>query len=342
MSEYSYYMLNGSNILFYKTCLFCGSPLNDNRFRETIIPANIHGFIESYDICKCCGEYFGNNVDHLALRQPPIIDALENLGYPKVEDYKQNFSYYSLDSSAGNKIEFINDGDRFRPKNAGDIRDPYTISWLLKKEHSKQPKGQKANAIFNEIDRVARELRNAKPGDITHSEVLNKGFKTKRAHGIYIDLDKIPSITPLLAKIAVFWIFYMISPTERWKIKGISELVDHARGKGELNLIRFYESPARREKTFSKYHVITIEIMETKILFAITLFGYFRWVILLNTEVPVVTPDEEGRIIEDSHLVLDFKNPASTIARARIKSRSVRSSIRIHSDSPSGRGLTVL
>lgn len=311
MSEYSYYKLDDKPISFYAMCLFCGSQLNDNRFREHIIPANIHGFIISDDICCDCATYFGDNVDHLAIRQPFIIDALEILGYPKVDDYRRNFPYYSEDIATGRRIEMIKNGDKYRPKNTGDIRDSSSIFWQLKRECNDQ----------DEIDRITRELKDANQGDITYSEILKKGFETKRTHGIYIDLDDIPSITPLLAKIAVFWIFYMIIPTEIRKVKGIGELVDHAMGKSELNSIKFYDSPAPSEKAFSKNHGITIEIMETGILFAITLFGYFRWVMWLNTEELVVTPDAEGKAVEDIRLMLDFENTVNTIARARIKSK---------------------
>jgi len=174
MSEYSYYKLDGRKISFFNTCLFCGSPSKNNRYREHIIPDNIYGFIESYDICDCCGRYFGDKVDDLGIRQPNIIEALENLGYPRIDEYKRNFPYYSDDMATGTKIDMVKDGDRFRPKNVNDIRDPSTIFWLLKKEHSRLPRGQKDE----EIDRIARELKVAKPGNITHSEILNKGFIT--------------------------------------------------------------------------------------------------------------------------------------------------------------------
>ncbi|MEE9553274.1 MAG: hypothetical protein V3W18_03160 [candidate division Zixibacteria bacterium] len=319
MSEYSYYKLDDKPISFYATCLFCGSQLNDNRFREHIIPVNIHGFIVSDDICFDCGIYFGDNVDHLALRQPPILDALENLGYPNVDDHKRNFPYYSEDAITGNKIAMIRDGDKFRPKNTDDIRDPSSISWLLRNEYNKRSKGVDKSEISNEIDRIASESRKAKPGDITYSEILKKGFETKRTHGIYIDLDNIPSITSLLAKIAVSWIFYLISPTEIWKIKEFNKLVDHARGKGKPSSFKFDKFPARREKVFSKRHEISIQIYDNGIFIIITLFSYLRWLMWLDTEVPVVTPDAEGKAIEDIWLMLDFENPGNTIAMARLK-----------------------
>jgi len=144
----------------------------------------------------------------------------------------------------------------------------------------------------------------------------------RQSHGVYIDIDKIPSITPLIAKIAVFWIFYMINQNEILKIKEFNKLVDHAIGKCELDSIKLNEIQAQQEKVFYKYHGINITIEENLILMAITFFGYLRWLFWLGTDMPIETRDEEGRIIENIQLRLDFKNTANTIAMAQIKSKS--------------------
>jgi len=66
---------------YFKKCIFCFKPLSDKKTGdgEHAIPKNICGFWRVYDVCDLCKQYFGDNVDQLAIKNSWLINALKQL-----------------------------------------------------------------------------------------------------------------------------------------------------------------------------------------------------------------------------------------------------------------------
>ncbi len=311
------------SVSIYKNCIFCQNDLNENRFREHVIPANIYGFFTSLDVCNKCGEDFGEKIDDLGLQQPVILEALRQFGNPKINDYERKLPFFSIDSVSGNKIRILKKGNEYTVKNIDDIADSKVLPWLLKKEFLSM--NTKENDIIkDEIERIKIETQEAEIGQITSSEILKRSWVTKNAKGTFIDKGKIPSITPLIAKIATFSIFYMINPTELRKIKFLGELINHAKFLGSPGPVKIFETKGLRNKAFYRNHELRMGINKDYILISISLFIYLRWVIFLDLIEPINMVDDKNEKVGSMLLGLDFNNENDNFLYRSISSEFIK------------------
>jgi len=297
---------------FYRKCIFCGEDLSDEskRFEEHIIPQNIFGFWKSKDICQKCGKHFGDNVDNLALKNPLIIEALKelNLSNKTIDDRLLN--YYGIDKSSGGKIEMIKKGDRYFVKSQNNIIDEAAIVPYLKRLYANS--GIEKDVLGKEIERICREQQQINLGDITESELLNSSFKKGTVHGVNIENAK-EAITPLIAKIATFAIYYFINPMQICNITNVDLLIKRAflEENSQPKIIR---EMGPREKCYKPYHYTYIEIINNSnaIVIHIGLFYFLWWAVILNTE-KAIKVQYDNQLLKKIGLKFNFSNPACRV-----------------------------
>jgi hypothetical protein len=292
------------SIAIYKNCLFCFNHLTDeNRFREHIFPESILGFLKSKDICCNCGQIFGDQVDSLAIRHPSIIDALNKLGNPKAPIYAKNLPYFTQDKGDDSKLEIIKSNQGFRIKYTDGKIDDNILPWILNKKLTEFPD----DIALKEKTRILDELAKAKPGQIVKSDLLHKGFIKKQAKGTFIDLGNIEPITPLIAKITVFMIFYFINPSQINKIKYMEVLIKHAKQLGNIKPIFINEGWDRSAEPLKYIHRVIFNFYPNMIYVRISLFMCLQWYLVLDINAPIIM-NNNNKNIEVLGLKLDLSN----------------------------------
>lgn len=302
-------------------CLYCGAklPPKDERTGdgEHIIPKNIFGFLKSRDVCEKCIQYFGNEVDNLTLSNFEIINAVKELGLDPNKTFADNIRYKGKDLYNDEEVEFKSKKGKItiKGKQTEDffqIREELFLSvgneWIKK--------GLKKYLSENEIEKELKNLKklykNAKYGDTVKSELLKVEVRKTTAKTTDIDTSKLKNLSPLIAKIAVFYLRYSLSDIEIKKLTNFDDIKNHSRFGKKLKDMTIYFSPRKNEKQYDKYHLLSLQIFDNILLLDVSLFGYPNWVVIIDASEKICQkyPDENGkeREINVMNLELDFEN----------------------------------
>jgi hypothetical protein len=125
-----------------KTCIFCHTPFGENahsRSREHVIPEFILGSLMIQNVCKMCNSRLGQEVDHLILKDGRVINAINKLHLPELENkILQSGETIGIDTLDGTEKQFqMKDGKPYLiPSNIGPegiIVPDYKVGDVLKK-----------------------------------------------------------------------------------------------------------------------------------------------------------------------------------------------------------------
>jgi len=293
-------------------CIYCFRPVkyNPNGEGEHVIPKNIYGFWKIYDICENCKEYFGDRIDHLAIKNPYVIQAMKQLSLPKVDKYTEEMPYKAIDPDTGSTIDVIRKNGEYQAKtlltehmaqfDEKRIRD-VGYAWLK----------NKCDLPSDEFEREMKRLEEVnyelQPGERYHSDPLHCILIKRRFTDVSYDDNKIPAITPLIAKIVIAIINYLLNKYQIVQINNYEAILKHARyGKALKNTIGFL--PPIDETKYYKFHRIMVSFYGMIILVDVSLFGSLLWRTVLRCQRQIVMKIKDGIYAKDVLFILDFSD----------------------------------
>jgi hypothetical protein len=297
-------------------CIFCNSKLPNDRSNvgEHIFPKNIYGFWRSYDLCSECMQYFGDNVDNLSINNPHILRAIEYLKLPKLEEYLRNYKYHGEDVYNGRKVEMIRKYGVYQTKTIKNedkyFECPEVIWELIGTEWIKQHTKHKVSKedLDKEIEKLKNEYRSIKPGYTIKSELLGYTIRKTQINQVKPDDSTFKSITPLLAKIAVAFLYYFLPLKITLSIDQLDLLKDHAIGNAEIPEYFINPCSFSDEEYYEKNHAVSIHIEHYLLILDITFFGSIIWRILLNINKKFDFDEIDGVKYNDMMFYQDFRD----------------------------------
>lgn len=302
---------------FHTVCLVCFKelPHPDNRGTEGEhpIPKNIGGFWKSYDVCEECIKYFGDNIDHLALSNPHLVNAWDSIHKGEKLKFQPKLKYKSIDKYTGKQFKMFRRGNEYKinvQKSNNSIICPDVdapivgLNWLK----------ERLIGIFTEVE-IEKEYQDLldksktlKSNESIYSEKLSirlyKGVNTK----LEFDENTCKSLTPLIAKIAVIFLGYILSFEDLKKISNFNSLRDHARFNKPLLEHEIIFRPIFSGYRCEKFHKIVFRNFDDVGIIEVTLLRYPNWTVMLNYNERIELRDENGKIFEEFGLVFDFEN----------------------------------
>lgn len=298
----------------YDRCIFCFEEILDGPKGdgEHVIPKNIYGFWRIYDVCEECRQHFGDKIDQLALKNVHILNAMKRLELPSSDKMYENLPYVGTDHIENRQVKmYLKDGKyKIKAKIVGQNFlecsehdwDNFGIKWLEKNTRSRVSK-----EIFDkEVERLRTEYDTINPGETVHSKVLDYSVRKLQTQTVEVDKASLPSISPLIAKIALSFLWYALAPKQIASIHEFQSLIKHARFDGELRKDLINWCSLFREEEYQKYHRLRVDAFSRTLVVDITLFGYPNWRIVLSSSEDIVLMDHEDTAIEEVHIVLDF------------------------------------
>ena len=301
---------------YFKKCIFCfedlpETPTGDG---EHVIPKNISGFWRVYDICDSCRQYFGDNVDQLSIKNPWIINAIKQLRISDHTKYSDNLPFVGKDTIDGSSVEMVKKDNNFKNKVRRIKDDFFECSeddwknigrrWIK----STIRKNVDASILEEELNRLEKEYDSLEPGETVKSKILEITIRKRQVRKIQLATDKLPSITPLIAKIASFFLIYFLPPRVFKGLREIESLVNHARYNKEIQKRLINWCPVIVKEEYQKMHAIRMHGFEHTIVLDISLFGYPNWRIVLYCDNIVVFDPFENHVFDTLIFILDFRN----------------------------------
>ncbi len=299
---------------FYKYCLFCFSPLPEtpSGVGEHVFPKSIYGFWRIYDVCETCMKHFGDNIDQLPLQNPQVLKSIEQLQLPNAERYYEQIKYKGTDTINGVNVKMICKNGSFKTK-AHEINENFFefsendwqnigVRWLNRKANLQKEE------IENEIEKIKKQYDSLKLGEIVRSSKLGSSIRKRSVKNIKIDEPNLAHISPLIAKIVVSFLYYILSVDELASLDKVKDLINHARYLKDLSSNTINWCPLAQEPEYNKFHRVWVTFFDRSICIDVTFFGYPNWRVILNSNEPIIKHDPDGKLIKEIIFILDFKD----------------------------------
>jgi hypothetical protein len=198
--------------------------------------------------------------------------------------------------------------DGFHVKTENDIIDDKALPWFFRNLYQNQ--STELTEVEAEIDRIITAQQNANLGELTHSHIFGSTYKKGTVQGVYIE-DNV-DITPLIAKIATFAIFYLLPSSQIPNIPEMNLLLKRVnleeKAKPEI-----FMALGSRDKCYKPYHSVCIDLYNENSFFSVSvrLFYSLLWIVLLKTENAILLANK-GKSIKKIGLRFLFSNPAES------------------------------
>jgi hypothetical protein len=301
---------------YHERCLFCFSNLSKEPKGkgEHVIPRNIFGFWRVYDVCDDCKQYFGDHVDNLAVQHPSILAAMEALELPAAEKLSENLHYYAEDTVTKHKLPVIKKGDTFKIKvnyPNDELFECDEGDWekIRLDQNRINARGDLSQDEFEiEIQRLKHEFKKIAPGKSIDSSKLGIEIRKRQFTNVTIDNQKVPSITPLIAKIVICFLSYVLSDDQIKAIEISDMLRRHARFGEPLREFTVNWCPLFKEKVYRKYHRLRLEFYKDCVTTDVSLFGYANWRVIMRSAQSLLALNLQELPYDGASIILDFKN----------------------------------
>jgi len=301
---------------YFKKCIFCFKPLPDKPTGdgEHVIPKNIYGFWRVYDVCESCRQYFGDKIDQLSIKHAWILHAIKQLGIPDYEKYSNNLPYIGKDTIGYYSVEMVRKDNKFKNKVrryedkffecSEDDWKNIGQTWIK----SSIRKNIDNNVLSDEISRLEKNYAAIKPGEMVESKILDIKIRKRQVKDVKLAIEKLPSITPLIAKIASIFLIYFLPPRIVSSMKEIESLVNHARYDKEIRQYFINWCPILINEEYQKMHAIRMHAFDYTLILDISLFGYPNWRIILNCDQKIKFDPFENIEYDTLIFIMDFRN----------------------------------
>lgn len=298
---------------FHKNCIFCQNilPENVSGVGEHVFPLCVFGFWRIYDVCSSCMKHFGTNIDHLPLKHEGILNAMEELGLAKRGNLDQ-LPYHGLDTIENKRIELIRRGSNFKVKAKLQSPDFFECSendwtkigvgWIEKQTDCSQ------NEFKSEIEFLKTKYETLPIGEVVTSDRLGISVRKRSVHEVKVDSSSLPSITPIIAKIAVSFLSYALPENFLYTLDSLQLLIDHARNFKQLPKFTINKCRIQKERKACSFHRSRIHIGSNYVIVDVTFFGCENWRIVLNSNSKYEPQEVNGVFFNGLDFILDFKD----------------------------------
>lgn len=298
---------------FYKNCIFCHKELIKNLRGdgEHVIPANVFGFWRSYDVCDECIKYFGSsNIDKLAIKNPSILESMDKLKVDSMEGKYEQMPFYGKDVELNGKVFMIRRNRKYKVK-VKRVENRYLECSEDDFEKAAIPflKDQRYSIPIEELN---KEIENIKdkyivsiPGESIHSDLLRITLIKRQVSNIEYDSERIPSITPLIAKIVFIAIHYFV-PNLLSSFRNYWEFRDHARFEKPINESFINPCYLRKGDIRLPFHMIRFLGGGYSLMVDCVFFGYNNWRSILYCNKEIILTDAENKKVETISFYMDF------------------------------------
>ena len=177
-----------------------------------------------------------------------------------ISDYN-DLKYKGEDTEAGEKTEMTKKKGDFKAKavekgedfiqHAEEDMEFVGFDWLKKKLIFFKPE----KIIEMGFEELKENYEKSNPRDVVNSELIGFSSRKGQVKNVKIDESKIPSITPLIAKIVVFYLNYFLHH-QIDNIHNYKALIDHARNNQAIKNYTINWLKIRDDKVFYKWYGI--------------------------------------------------------------------------------------
>lgn len=312
---------------WFSHCVFCTEelpPLGQRGKGEHIIPEFLMGSWCTKDVCVACNNHFGAHVDHVALEDPRIIDAIHQLDLP---DLKARL----LDKATATTTD-LDTGRRLRTKTkAGkakivrqdldgivDHDETDGFDTFLRTVLRRPPAGLTGPDIEAEVARLQALYEGIQPGQMVTSDKLGRAFRKGRARTTYEFKVTPGAASRLIAKIAyeAAFLFLSINRLQAY-LPSLRALSAHARNGEPIDDFILFRQPTPRGHTYDPAqarhgHTITCSYGHGFAGIDVSLFALanYRVHLLPRPDAPPVSheaPAHNGQRVTDARMVITFE-----------------------------------
>jgi hypothetical protein len=314
-------------IRLHEKCIFCYAMLPHPDLRkgegEHIIPKNILGIWQSSDICVDCKQYFGDNVDNIPLYNTPMIDAVHALELENKERFKEQVRYKAKDKFTNAELSMYRRNEKMKihvHENDLTINCPdeniMNVGLSKVKKYYKDRYDEKL--IEEEFIKLYKQYQTAEDNSLISSNKIPLTLRKGKISNIEVDKTSLRDMSPLIAKIAVFFLNYTFSYDELRKIKNYLLVRDHAILNKPLPEYTINWNPHRKGKVYEKKHLLLLENTERIGFLNISLLGYPNWKVILNYQEILPIYNELGQELDVWGFAFDYDDKTKFIAN-RVK-----------------------
>jgi len=310
-------MKKASKNLFrlYPFCIFCNAELPSPEKRsgagEHVIPESIFGFWRSYDVCPECIKFFGDNIDHIATQNPNILHSMDLLKIKDVEKHYEQMNYQGEDTSSKIKIPMVRRKGNYKTKatiTPNFIECSESDFDVIVKEDFKRLFASKfsSDKLDSQFEKLKESYLALKPG----GSLTWSGFgeiRKRQVTNIEYDFNNMPSIIPLIAKIAFISIHYFIPVQLLSSFTLYEAFKKQARYNESLPDHTINFCVIRKSNERYPFHCIRFLPGGHSLLVDVMFFGYDNWRCVLPFTQEVILNDGKDTI-EKFSFFLDFRD----------------------------------
>lgn len=312
---------------FLKNCMFCDDtlpPLGQRGRGEHIVPEYLMGSWRTKDVCAACNSYFGAHVDHLALEERTIVDAIFQLDLPDLKArVLDRAAAKTIDADTGRSLRVKTKRGKIKIvrqelNGVVDHDEADAFDAVLRSALRRPPPGCTEADVVSEIERLQAAYRTIQPGELVASDSLGRAFRKSRARTTY-ELKVTPNAaTRLIAKI-VYEVAFLFLSIERLQAywRSLRALAAHARYAQAVDEYTLFERPRFPGETYDPTqarhgHLITCSYYEAVATIDVSLFALANYRVLLTSPpdgstAPYGSPTHAGRRVEHARIVMTFE-----------------------------------
>jgi len=239
---------------------------------------------------------------------------MKALKLPAAEKLSENLPYYAEDTVTKHKLPVIKKGDTFKIKvnyPNDELFECDEGDWekIRLDQNRRNARGDLSqDEAEKEIERLKDEYKKISAGESVSSDKLCIEIRKRQFTNVSIDNQKVPSITPLIAKIAVCFLSYVLSNDQIKTLEDFDILRRHARFGDPLREFTVNWQPPFKEKVYRKYHQLRLEFFKDCVIIYVSLFGYANWQVVMPSAQSLSTPNLQKLPYDGVSIRLDFEN----------------------------------
>ena len=298
------------------------------RSDEHIIPRSAFGRVITTDLCKCCNERFGGDLDHAFVRDARIVNAARLAGIPLPQLWTRFEGVQHTPDGKGYRT-FVKDGV-FQPRSNLRSLEALTIASTdgklpnadLPKLRARLIQKTKRKAlllnesqIVAEVDSLIRQLTEA-PEAECFNPVIGEGFRPSPLdRNVHVSWATQPWMTEWCLAKAVFELAETVLRADfrQYFAEAIAEVRRFIEeracsddGKEGVGIFTFVELPASEVR---RSHVIEARMTKSAFDWSLTFFGTAKWSYSRGVE-PIRAPSTEQTI----RIINPIEGPDATLA----------------------------
>lgn len=300
----------------FTKCLFCDQdlPNSPTGLGEHVIPANLFGFWCSHDVCSKCIEYFGFKIDKLGINNPYLINSMEKLKIQNLEKKYEQMPFIGINTLTNVPVKMIRRKGTFKATTRIEDNnflecsetdfDYVAIPFINSLIQEKLPKDVIQKAIVDLKDKYLK----LKIGESIISDIFKITLKRNQVRDVEYDFERVPIITPLIAKIVFTAIHYFVPLDLLGSLSNYWAYRDHARFNKEIKEFTINDCILQKNDIRFPFHAIRfLGGGGNTLMVDCMLFGYNNWRCLFYSDKEVRLLDGFNNEVERISFYMDFQ-----------------------------------